>query len=75
MQHTGGRPKWDCRACRQPWPCPSAKTSLLEEYRGSPTGLGLFMASCMYEVIETYRTSRDIPVDIYERFLGWVRDD
>jgi len=73
MQHTGGRPSWDCQVCRQPWPCANAKTGLLAEYQGSPSGLALFMASCMYEVIESYRTSRDIPVDIYDRFLGWVR--
>jgi hypothetical protein len=71
-EHTADRPSWDCRVCTQPWPCANAKIDLRDEYQNS-RGVGLFMALCMSEAIESFSgmTGR-IPADLFDRFLGWV---
>ncbi len=71
-EHIAARPSWNCMICARPWPCLTAKKALREQYVW-PTGLGLFMASCLYEAIESYSATRQpVPTDLYERFLGWI---
>ena len=70
-EHTADRPTWDCRVCGRPWPCAVAKVELSEHF--ASMGLGLFMASCWYEAIESFRWGdAQVPADLYDRFLGWV---
>jgi hypothetical protein len=74
IEHVAGRPTWNCRHCGWPWPCPIAKNDLAEQYHGSPSGLTVFMASCMYEALEDLTTSAaPVPVDLFERFISWTR--
>jgi hypothetical protein len=73
-EHVAARPSWDCAVCEAPWPCANAKDDLLAQYRGFPTGLALFMASCLYEAIEGLTAGgTPVPVDLFEGFLSWVR--
>lgn len=73
-KHIALRPSFDCASCGRPWPCANARSDLIEQYQGWPTGLGLYMASCLYEAIEVCRANVGLlPADLFERFLGWVR--
>lgn len=75
MAHLAMRPLWRCRACELPWPCPSARASLLREYRGDRTALLIYLASMMYEASAQLR-QLDPRVDaatMTDRFLSWAR--
>jgi hypothetical protein len=69
------RPDWNCRAagCRQPWPCDSEKTALLQTFRHSPLVLRMYLASHMQDAIDdAIRHPLAVDVDFWDRFLGWV---
>ena len=72
--HLHDRPAWDCRVCRQPWPCANAKSDLLQEFRSFPSVLTIYMSAQMYDALGDL-TSRGEPTppDLYERFLSWAR--
>jgi hypothetical protein len=72
--HIGSRPSWDCRVCRQPWPCAPAKGGLLSEFRSHPSSLMVYMSAYMYEAMNDLTAHGEAPPpDLYERFLSWVR--
>ncbi|GIF18552.1 hypothetical protein BJ973_008487 [Actinoplanes tereljensis] len=74
VEHLHGRPDWDCRSCRQPWPCASAKANLLVEFRRYPSVLTIYLAGQMYEALgDMLARGETAPPDIYERFLSWAR--
>ena len=71
--HLGERPAWDCKVCGRPWPCAAAKVELAEQYRRFPTGLAVYLGSCLVEAIDDCSAgSGGLPPDLYERFLGWA---
>ncbi len=72
-EHMAARPSWDCSACDQPWPCANAKTNMLDEYAGNLTALTVYLAGCFQDAThELTSHGRSAPVDLYERFLGWM---
>ncbi|GGN93645.1 hypothetical protein GCM10010112_82100 [Actinoplanes lobatus] len=72
-QHQGTRPGWDCQVCGQPWPCPTAKVELSEQYRNFPAGLSLLLHSFLIEAVDDWTADASgPPSDLYERFVGWV---
>jgi hypothetical protein len=68
VQHTAGRPHWDCLACGKPWPCDPAREAMAAD--GAPTPTTLFMSSLLVEA------ARDMPTvppqELHERFIGWT---
>ena len=74
-EHLHDRPGWDCRVCRQPWPCDNAKTNLLTEFRGFPSVLAIYLSGKMYDALgDLTSDGMPTPPDLYERFLSWARD-
>jgi hypothetical protein len=72
--HAGDRPSWDCEACAQPWPCANAKTTLLQEFRGFPSVLAVYMSAQMCEaILDLTAHGTEPPNDLYERFLSWIQ--
>ncbi|MET8083143.1 flavin reductase [Micromonospora sp. NPDC005197] len=76
QRHAPVRPFWFCAADAQPWPCGRARADLAGEYADEPRLLAVDMADCLGEA------TRDLcglypeppnPVEMYARFLGWVR--
>jgi hypothetical protein len=73
--HLHDRPHWRCRACGHPWPCTSARTNLLEEYRAYPSLLKVYLSSQMYDALDDFTATGDPPpLNLYERFLSWTRN-
>ena len=75
-EHLHDRPRWDCRICKEPWPCAAAKADLKAEFRAFPSVLTIYMSSQMYDALMDL-TSRGEPTppDLYRRFLSWARDN
>ncbi|GIF02917.1 hypothetical protein [Actinoplanes siamensis] len=71
-EHLHDRPGWNCRICGRPWPCATAKTNLLYEYRAFPSLLRIYLSAQMYDAIEDMVTDEGIPLNLYERFLAWA---
>ncbi|MBB2942224.1 hypothetical protein FB565_001937 [Actinoplanes lutulentus] len=71
--HTHVRPQWDCRVCGQPWPCPEARTGLLDEYRVFPSLLKIYLTALMYDALDDLTVNGESPPNLYERFLAWAR--
>ncbi|MFI5495174.1 NADAR family protein [Actinoplanes sp. NPDC051859] len=73
-EHIAARPTWDCGVCGDPWPCGPAKEELLAQYRGFPTGLTLYLSSCLYEALAEL-SSPDVRATaaLIERLLFWAR--
>ncbi|MEU4241208.1 hypothetical protein [Actinoplanes sp. NPDC026619] len=67
-QHVEERPSWDCRACGNPWPCPTARAELATTL--APTAL----RTNMWMRLEV--AALDMPggpaADLFERFLRWT---
>ena len=73
-EHTCARPRWDCRACGNSWPCADAKAELLREFRTFPSDLRTFLAGQMCDAIDDLTVhGGPVPPDLYGRFLGWIR--
>ncbi|MEU8241680.1 hypothetical protein AB0C07_25810 [Actinoplanes missouriensis] len=72
--HMHERPQWDCRACGLPWPCPTARAGLLEEYRGFPSLLKVYLSTQMYDALDDMIADGGAPPDLYDRFLAWARN-
>jgi hypothetical protein len=69
VEHLPEAWSWDCKGCRDPWPCASRRERLLRTM--SPQDIGLLM--------DTYRAEmqRDLkgmvsPAQVYERLYGWI---
>jgi hypothetical protein len=74
VEHLYARPAWDCRACKQPWPCANAKTNLLTEFRGFPSVLTVYLSGQMYDALRDLTSHGEtMPADLYERFMSWAR--
>ena len=74
LEHLHDRPTWDCRVCRRPWPCASAKANLLEEFRSFPSVLTVYLSGQMYDALgDLTSPGEPPPADLYERFLSWAR--
>jgi hypothetical protein len=72
--HVGAGPSWDCGACGRPWPCANGKESLLEEFRDHPSVLTIYLSTHLSQAtLDLTAHGEDVPADLYERFLGWVR--
>lgn len=75
VEHLPERPSWDCRSCGKPWPCERVREALAAEYSTHPLSLNLYLASQLSRAIDDLAKSPgwDIPPDLYDRFMGWVR--
>jgi hypothetical protein len=64
------RPNWSCAGCGYPWPCRSRRIQLLDEYRGAPASLALYVGARLVEA------AHDLPSmkagTLYQRFVGWL---
>jgi hypothetical protein len=68
------RPSWDCRRCAAPWPCPSARRELGEEFYRFPSVLTIYLSVLMSDALEDLRTVEEpVRPDIYRRFVLWAR--
>ena len=73
-QHVATRPSWDCAACGQPWPCPTARSALLAEFHDHPSVLTIYMSTHLGQAtVDLTTRGEEVPQDIYERFVGWIR--
>jgi hypothetical protein len=74
VEHLRDRPGWDCRSCRQPWPCATAKANLLIEFRQFPSVLTIYLSAQMYEALgDMTSAGKPAPSNLYDRFLSWAR--
>ncbi|MET8147605.1 hypothetical protein ACIBSW_06730 [Actinoplanes sp. NPDC049668] len=72
-EHQGIRPGWDCKVCGESWPCAVAKVELAEQYQKFPTGLAVYLGSCLIEAIDDCAAGTGgLPPDLYGRFIGWT---
>lgn len=69
VQHTAGRPDWDCLACGNPWPCDPARAAMAADEAPTPTIL--FMSSLLAEAARDMPTVS--PQELVDRFIGWTR--
>lgn len=69
--HVPHRPTWRCSGCLRPWPCPVARTELLEEYADTPASLAIYlddMASwAQWDLLGT-----GTAIEVRRRITGWV---
>ncbi|MFV2102023.1 hypothetical protein [Micromonospora sp. LOL_024] len=74
--HVALRPLWLCRACAAPWPCATARLTLLAEYRDSHVALSIYLAGMLYNAVDDlYRLDphdAPKPAALHRRFLGWA---
>jgi hypothetical protein len=69
VEHTAGRPSWDCRACGKPWPCDPARESLLSEMDRS--SLAIYMWANLEEAVGNLPGGP--PGELFDRFIHWTR--
>ncbi|MFI5888818.1 hypothetical protein ACIA5D_01725 [Actinoplanes sp. NPDC051513] len=74
-EHLHDRPAWDCRICKQPWPCANARNTLLDEFRSFPSVLTIYLSTKMYDAMGDLGPDVDSSPDFYERFLSWANTD
>ncbi|GIJ26583.1 hypothetical protein Vqi01_17450 [Micromonospora qiuiae] len=76
QSHLPLRPLWLCRACAAPWPCASARLTLLTDYRNDRITLSIYLAARLYDAVEDlYRLDPQNvpkPAALHDRFLGWA---
>jgi hypothetical protein len=74
LKHLNDRPAWTCRACALPWPCAGARAHLLDEFRGYPSLLALYMSAQMAEAMyDAEAQGEAVHNDLYARFILWIR--
>lgn len=67
--HQPRPPTWSCDTCGAEWPCAPKRTALLDDYRGSPTLLSLYLTSFL---VDAMRDLDQAPIgDLLARFLYW----
>ncbi|WP_027659094.1 hypothetical protein [Salinispora fenicalii] len=75
--HTPLRPLWLCRRCAAPWPCGSARLTLLREYADNRVALIIYLGGLLYEATEELHTLNPQETldagQLFDRFLGWHR--
>jgi hypothetical protein len=47
--HTPIRPLWLCRACAAPWPCATARLTLLHEYADDRVALLVYLGGMLHD--------------------------
>lgn len=71
------RPLWLCRVCAAPWPCATARLTLVREYAGDHVALAIYLCTVLHEATaDLYRLHPDDapgPAALFDRFLGWAR--
>ncbi|MFG1602427.1 hypothetical protein [Actinoplanes sp. NPDC049265] len=73
IEHLWIRPSWDCRTCQQPWPCPTAREAMLDEFQQFPSVLIVYMHSQMTAAfLDMTASGQSPPADLFERFLYWA---
>lgn len=75
--HTPLRPLWLCRTCGTPWPCATARLTLIAEYRNDRAGMTIYLATILQEATADLRRLNPepgpAPAELYARFVGWTR--
>ncbi|KUJ46635.1 MULTISPECIES: hypothetical protein [Micromonospora] len=74
--HLPLRPLWLCRACAAPWPCATARLTLIAEYAHDRIALSVYLCAVLHEAAaDLYRLDPDegpTPAALFARFLAWV---
>lgn len=70
-QHTPRRPQWDCRTCKEAWPCEPARVRLAEAYGRDRVGLAMYCGSL--HPVASEELPAATPGELWERFVGWTR--
>ncbi|WP_433343713.1 hypothetical protein [Micromonospora sp. CA-111912] len=76
-RHLPLRPLWLCRACAAPWPCATARLTLLREYADDRIALLIYLAGLLHEATGHLYTlnphDAPQPGQLFDRFLAWAR--
>jgi hypothetical protein len=74
--HVALRPLWLCRACAAPWPCPTARLTLLREYADDRVALLVYLGGMLHDAAGHLHTLHPHdgpePGQLFARFLGWA---
>jgi hypothetical protein len=73
LEHVADRPAWNCRVCREPWPCTQAKDDLLEEFRDFPSTLIIQLSGQMAEAADDLLAHDASTLNLHDRFVAWAR--
>ncbi|TDB75240.1 hypothetical protein [Micromonospora sp. KC723] len=70
------RPIWLCRCCAAPWPCATARLTLVAEYAHDRVALSVYLCAMLHDAAEDlYRLNPHDgpdPATLFRRFLAWV---
>lgn len=67
--HSADRPTWNCRTCREPWPCASAQADLRAEL--GETQLRMYLWTTLEEAVGDL--SHVTSPELFQRFFAWTR--
>ena len=74
--HLALRPLWLCRACAAPWPCATARLTLLDEYADDRVALLVYLGGLLHDAAGELHTLNPHdgpePTVLFHRFLGWA---
>ncbi|MFG1954740.1 hypothetical protein [Micromonospora sp. NPDC048830] len=74
--HLPIHPLWLCRACAAPWPCATARLTLLREYAHDRVALLVHLGGQLHDAADDlYRLNPHDgpePRHLFDRFLGWA---
>ncbi|MBQ0896384.1 hypothetical protein KBX37_25385 [Micromonospora sp. U56] len=74
--HLPIRPLWLCRTCAAPWPCATARLTLLREYAHDRVALLVYLGGLLHDAAGQLHTlnphDAPEPTQLFDRFLGWA---
>ncbi|WP_446216179.1 hypothetical protein [Micromonospora sp. IBHARD004] len=74
--HVALRPLWLCRACAAPWPCATARLTLLREYADDRVALLVYLGGLLHDAAghlhALHPHDGPEPGQLFARFLGWA---
>ncbi|MGC1211164.1 MAG: hypothetical protein WA890_07880 [Micromonospora sp.] len=74
--HLALRPLWLCRACAAPWPCATARLTLLRECAHDRIALLVYLGGLLHDAAADLHTLNPHdgppPHQLFARFLGWA---
>ncbi|MEV0723265.1 hypothetical protein AB0I37_10880 [Micromonospora purpureochromogenes] len=74
--HLPIRPLWLCRVCAAPWPCATARLTLLREYAHDRVALLVYLGGLLHDAAGQLHTlnphDAPEPAQLFDRFLGWA---
>ncbi|MGN9804301.1 hypothetical protein [Micromonospora sp. L32] len=74
--HLPIRPLWLCRICAAPWPCATARLTLLREYAHDRVALLVYLGGLLHDAAGQLHTLNPHeypkPAQLFDRFLGWA---